>query len=67
MGGSDGRVSVQVGDDGGQAGRAANALSGGAQLEAGRHHSDRRRTLRVVGIRDDEGDQPPVLVVEQMP
>jgi len=26
-----------------------------------------RRTLRVVGIRDDEGDQPPVLVVEQMP
>ena len=27
-----------------------------------------RRTLRVVGIRDDdEDDQPPVLVVEQMP
>jgi len=23
-----------------------------------------RRTLRVVGIRDDEADQPPVLVVE---
>ena len=25
-----------------------------------------QRTLRVVGIRDDDADQPPVLVVEQM-
>jgi hypothetical protein len=24
-----------------------------------------RRTLRVVGIRDDDGDQPPVLIVEE--
>lgn len=23
------------------------------------------RTLRVVGMRDDDGDQPPVLIVEQ--
>jgi hypothetical protein len=26
-----------------------------------------RRTLRVVGIRDDDADQPPVLVVEDVP
>jgi hypothetical protein len=25
-----------------------------------------RRTLRVVDVRDDEADQPPVLVVEEM-
>jgi hypothetical protein len=25
------------------------------------------RTLRVLGIRDDDADQPPVLVVEDMP
>jgi hypothetical protein len=25
-----------------------------------------RRTLRVVGVRDDDADQPPVLVVEDM-
>jgi hypothetical protein len=25
-----------------------------------------RRTLRVVGVRDDDGDQPPVLVVEDV-
>jgi hypothetical protein len=25
------------------------------------------RTLRVVGIRDDDADQPPVLVVEDVP
>jgi hypothetical protein len=24
-----------------------------------------RRTLRVVGIRDDDADQPPVLIVEE--
>ena len=24
-----------------------------------------RRTLRVVGIRDDDADQPPILIVEQ--
>jgi len=24
-----------------------------------------RRTLRVVGVRDDEADEPPVLVVEE--
>jgi hypothetical protein len=26
----------------------------------------RDRTLRVVGVRDDEADQPPALVVEEM-
>lgn len=26
----------------------------------------RGRTLRVVGARDDDGDQPPVLVVEEV-
>jgi hypothetical protein len=26
-----------------------------------------RRSLRVVGIRDDDADQPPVLVVEDVP
>jgi hypothetical protein len=25
------------------------------------------RTLRVLGVRDDDADQPPVLVVEDMP
>jgi hypothetical protein len=25
------------------------------------------RTLRVLGVRDDEADQPPVLVVEDLP
>jgi hypothetical protein len=25
-----------------------------------------RRTLRVIGRRDDDGDQPPVLIVEDM-
>jgi hypothetical protein len=25
-----------------------------------------RRTLRVVGVRDDEPDEPPILVVEDM-
>jgi len=25
-----------------------------------------RRTLRVVGVRDDDGDQPPVLIVEDV-
>jgi hypothetical protein len=25
-----------------------------------------RRTLRVVGVRDDEADQPPALIVEEM-
>jgi hypothetical protein len=25
-----------------------------------------RRTLRVVGVRDDDADQPPVLVVEDV-
>ena len=25
----------------------------------------RRRTLRVIGVRDDDADQPPVLVVEE--
>jgi hypothetical protein len=25
-----------------------------------------QRTLRVVGVRDDDGDQPPVLVVEDV-
>jgi hypothetical protein len=25
------------------------------------------RTLRVLGVRDDDADQPPVLVVEEMP
>jgi hypothetical protein len=25
-----------------------------------------RRTLRVVGIRDEDGDRPPVLVVEEV-
>ncbi|MGH3081669.1 MAG: hypothetical protein ACRDNH_11125 [Gaiellaceae bacterium] len=25
------------------------------------------RTLRVVGVRDDDADQPPVLVVEDLP
>ena len=25
------------------------------------------RTLRVVGIRDDDADQPPVLIVEEAP
>jgi hypothetical protein len=27
----------------------------------------RDRTLRVVGVRDDDADEPPVLVVEEVP
>jgi hypothetical protein len=27
---------------------------------------NRRRTLRVLGVRDDDADQPPVLVVEDL-
>jgi hypothetical protein len=30
-------------------------------------HLGRKRTLRVVAVRDDDADQPPVLVVEDMP
>jgi hypothetical protein len=26
-----------------------------------------RRTLRVLGVRDDDADQPPALVVEDLP
>jgi hypothetical protein len=27
----------------------------------------RERTLRVLGVRDDDADQPPILIVEDMP
>jgi hypothetical protein len=36
-----------------------------ANWEAGDSIYLGRRTIRVVGIRDDDGDQPPVLIVEE--
>jgi hypothetical protein len=33
--------------------------------KAGDHIPLGRRTLRVVGLRDDDADQPPVLIVEE--
>ena len=39
-----------------------------AQLAAGRQDLlTGERTLRVLGVRDDDADQPPALVVEDLP
>ena len=36
-------------------------------IRATRSHCRPRRTLRVLGVRDDDADQPPALVVEDLP
>ena len=36
-------------------------------VEPRRHDRIGRRTLRVLGVRDDDADQPPALVVEDLP
>jgi MOSC domain len=48
--------------------RAADLPQLDAQLAAGRQDPlTGERTLRVLGVRDDDADQPPALVVEDLP
>ena len=63
---ADGCFSVQAGDGRGQARASVNAERRRAQLARGDMIYLGRRTLRVVGRRDDDADQPPVLVVEDV-
>ena len=39
----------------------------GVSWKAGDSIAIGRRTLRVLGVRDDDADQPPALVVEDLP
>jgi hypothetical protein len=54
-------------DNGRYAGRATNANKRGANWRAGDSIPLGKRTLRVVGMRDDDADKPPVLIVEEWP
>jgi hypothetical protein len=65
-GGPDGRVPVQARDDGRRTCEPVDVRDRRLQLREGDEIPLGRRTLRVVGIRDDDADQPPVLVVEDM-
>jgi hypothetical protein len=46
--------------------RRVVAQQRGAELGAGRDDHFGHKTLRVVGVRDDDADHPPVLVVEDL-
>ena len=50
----------------GRSRRAAEARGRSPELERGRHDPPGHKALRVVGVRDDDADQPPVLVVEDV-
>jgi hypothetical protein len=59
--------SIQAGGARRRACRAADDHGCRAEHASGRHDPARRgRILRVVQVRDDDADQPPVLVVEDM-
>jgi uncharacterized protein with von Willebrand factor type A (vWA) domain len=59
--------SVQAGDHGRRAGRAAPTLTGALPTwRSGDTIPLGKRTFRVLRVRDDDADQPPVLVVEDM-
>jgi hypothetical protein len=47
-------------------GLPANAFKRRSKLVPWRHDPFGHKTLRVVSIRDDDADQPPVLVVEEV-
>jgi hypothetical protein len=65
-GSQDGRVSVQVGDGGGRTRQPADAGGRNPELGVGDRIYFGARTLQVIGRRDDDADQPPVLVVEDV-
>jgi hypothetical protein len=47
--------------------RSADVQEHRAELASGRHDPlGADRTLRVLGVRDDDADQPPALVVEDL-
>jgi hypothetical protein len=57
-------VSVQAGNGGGRPRRAAHADERSSNWRSGNTIPLGQRTLRVLVVRDDDADQPPVLVVE---
>jgi hypothetical protein len=60
-------ASTGEGKEGRRRGRgAADAFGPSPELAGRRHNSAGYRTLRVIRVRDNDADQPPVLVVEDM-
>jgi hypothetical protein len=54
-------------DDGTPADPPTFQSAPGVSWKAGDTIAVGRRTLRVLGVRDDDADQPPALVVEDLP